>query len=298
MARAEWVDLDGPMHYVVHDGPPGAATIVCVHGLGGSHANWSAIAPLLTTQYRVLAPDLAGFGLTVGGPRSSPVQANRRLLDRFLSQVTDGPVILMGNSMGGLISAMEAAMSPAAVSHLVLVDPALPIPVAWPDPMVTAIVAEMLLPPRVRRSVQRRRPARSSEQMAVDLLNLVCADPSRVSQAVIEEHKVLARQRVDDRHANRDFMIAAQSLGPFLGTGRRRFNAMLRSIQAPVLLLHGDQDRLINIRAARNAARANPSWSFAVARGVGHVPQLEAPEWTAEQIFRWLAAHPVRSQVA
>lgn len=298
MAQAQWVDLDGPMHYVVHDGPPDAPTIVCVHGLGGSHANWSSITPLLIRQYRVLTPDLAGFGLTVGGPRSSSVPANRGLLDRFLSEVADGPVILMGNSMGGLISAMEAAENPAAVSHLVLVDPALPIPVAWPDPKVTAIVAEMLLPPMVRRALQHRRAPRTSEQMAIDLLNLVCADPSRVSADVIDEHKVLARQRVDDRHANRDFMIAAQSLRPFLAAGRRRFNAMLRSIQAPVLLLHGDRDRLINIRAARKAARANPAWSFAVARGVGHVPQLEAPEWTAEQVFRWLVAHPVRSHAA
>ncbi len=298
LMEARWVDLDGPMHYIDHGGPAGAPTIVCVHGLGGSHANWSSLAPLLATRYRVLTPDLAGFGLTVGGPRSSTVTANRRLLDRFLTEVSRTPVILIGNSMGGLISALEAAGNPALVSHLILLDPALPVPLAWPDPQVTAIVAELLLPGRARRALQQRRSPRTSDQIAEDLLTLVCADPSRITAEVLQEHKDLARRRASDQHANRDFLVAAQSLRPFLGAGRRRFNALLHSIEAPVLLVHGDRDRLINIRAARRAAIANPAWSFVIARGIGHVPQLEAPEWTAEQVLRWLSAHPSQSRAA
>ena len=63
---------------------------------------------------------------------------------------------------------------------------------------------------------------------------------------------------------------------------------MLRNITVPVLLLHGDQDRLVPIAAARATAAANPTWSFEVARGVGHVPQLEVPEWTTGQTLSWL----------
>src|SRR5665811_1399914 len=62
----------------------------------------------------------------------------------------------------------------------------------------------------------------------------------------------------------------------------------LRNATVPVLLLHGDQDRLVPIAAARATAAANPTWSFEVARGVGHVPQLELPEWTTGQILGWL----------
>jgi pimeloyl-ACP methyl ester carboxylesterase len=298
MAQAKWVDLDGPMHYMDHGGPDGAPMIVCVHGLGGSHANWASLAPLLTEHHRVLAVDLAGFGLTVGGPRSAAVPANRRLVDRFLAEVTDQPVVLVGNSMGGLISAMQAAKNPASVSHLVLVDPALPIPLHFPDPKVIAVFAEMMLPKRARKALARRRGPQTPESIARDLIALVCADPRRVDPAVLTEHIDLAKARSGDRHAQRDFLVAAQSLSLFLGTGRRRLKALLASISAPVLLLHGDQDRLINIRAARHAAKANPSWTFAIARGVGHVPQLEAPEWTAQQILPWLAAHPVSSRAA
>src|SRR5687768_11880175 len=98
-APSRWVDLDGPVHYVDHGGPAGAPLLVCVHGLGGSHANWAAIAPLLTERYRVMALDLAGFGLTRGGPRSATVTGNRLLLHRFLATVGGGePAVLVGNS--------------------------------------------------------------------------------------------------------------------------------------------------------------------------------------------------------
>jgi pimeloyl-ACP methyl ester carboxylesterase len=68
---SRWVDLDGPVHYVDHGGPEHGPLLVCVHGLGGSLVNWLAIAPLLTSTCRVIAIDLAGFGHTRSGARST-----------------------------------------------------------------------------------------------------------------------------------------------------------------------------------------------------------------------------------
>ena len=62
--ESRWTDLGGPVHYLDYGGPAGAPVIVAVHGLEGSAVNWSALAPLLTDRYRVLAPDLAGHGFT------------------------------------------------------------------------------------------------------------------------------------------------------------------------------------------------------------------------------------------
>ena len=56
----------------------------------------------------------------------------------------------------------------------------------------------------------------------------------------------------------------------------------------PVLLLHGEKDRLVPVRAARRVAAANPTWRFEVAPDAGHVPQLEVPEWTAHHVLDWL----------
>jgi len=58
-------------------------------------------------------------------------------------------------------------------------------------------------------------------------------------------------------------------------------------VNAPVLLVHGDADRLVSLRVAQAVADANPHWRFEIARGIGHVPQLEAPDWTAALVLDW-----------
>jgi len=63
----------------------------------------------------------------------------------------------------------------------------------------------------------------------------------------------------------------------------------MAAIEVPVLLLHGEKDRLVKVAASRAVAAANPAWRFEVARDVGHVPMLEVPEWTAGRILEWLA---------
>src|SRR5437667_394380 len=122
--RSRTIDLDGPVHYADFGGT--GPTLVLVHGLGGSHVNWLAVAPVLARRARVLAVDLAGFGRTPLGERSADVHTNRVLLDRFLDAVAAGPAVLVGNSMGGLVALMEAALAPERVAGLVLVAPAQP----------------------------------------------------------------------------------------------------------------------------------------------------------------------------
>lgn len=292
------MDIDGPVHYVDHGGPEGAPLVVCVHGLGGSLVNWAALAPLLTPTCRVLALDLAGFGHTKGGLRSTSVQANQRLLHRFLREVAGTPAILIGNSMGGLISILQTDEHPDTAAGLVLIDPALPVGLrARPDPLVVATFAAFAVPAVGRRLLAYRRTASSAQTAADDLLRLCCADPSRVPAHVVEQHvQVAARRRYYD-DVDSELLSAAQSLLWVLAD-RRRYQAMQQRITVPVLLLHGDRDRLVPIASARDAARANPSWRFSVAEGVGHVPQLEVPDWTAQQILDWLADHPGCSRAA
>jgi pimeloyl-ACP methyl ester carboxylesterase len=289
---SRWADLDGPVHYVDHGGPADGPLLVCVHGLGGSLVNWAALAPLLTDSCRVMALDLAGFGHTRTGSRSSSVHDNQRLLHRFLTEVAGTPAILVGNSMGGLISVLQASAHPETVAGLVLVDPALPIgPLARPDPRVAATFTAFAVPALGRRLLARRRSTTSAEQAAGDLLRLCCADPSRVPAHVLAQHLELAGERRDYPDVDAELLTAARSLVWVLAD-RRRYAAMQRDIDVPVLLLHGDRDRLVPVAAARAAAKANPRWLFAVAHDVGHVPQLEVPDWTADQILWWLAENP------
>jgi pimeloyl-ACP methyl ester carboxylesterase len=285
---SRWTDIGGPVHYLDFGGPAGGPVIVCVHGLGGAAVNWMAVAPLLTGSCRLLAPDLAGHGLTRAGGRGTGVAANRVLLHQFMASVVPGPAIVMGNSMGGMISLLEASAAPAAVTGLILIDPALPLVAARPDPLATAMFA-LYLTPGVGRAMMARRRRLTAEQFVTSVLGLCCVDPSRVPADVVARHLKLADQRVTFASAERDFATALRSIVATASyPGRRAYRRQIASIARPVLLIHGTGDRLVPIALARAAARANPAWSLAEIAGVGHVPQLEAPAETARVITEWL----------
>ena len=287
--RSAWTDLGGPVHYLDFGGPARGPVIVCVHGLGGSGLNWSAIAPLLTRHCRLIAPDLAGHGLTQSLGRRVDVAANRELLHRFIESVVGGPVILMGNSMGGMISLLEASAAPGTVAGLILLDPALPLVPTRLDLRVAAGFLLYATPGVPRLMMGRRRP--SPEELVAGILAALCADPSLVPPEVVAEHVEQVRQRAAFDGAERDFTAAMRSVlataGYLRGTAYRR---AVRSVRCPVLLLHGERDRLVPVSAARSAAAANPSWSLIELLGVGHVPQLEAPRECATAITEWLAS--------
>jgi pimeloyl-ACP methyl ester carboxylesterase len=286
--QSRWIDLDGPVRYLDFGGPPDGPVIVCVHGLGGSAVNWLAIAPLLTSRYRVLAPDLAGHGLTQSRGRGTDVAANRALLHRFIEAVPGSPVILMGNSMGGMISLLETIAAPSSVTALILLDAALPFVPARPDARVVSMFALYAVPGIGRVMIDRRRRLTPAAAVA-RILSLCCVDPSRVPADVVAQHVEVARQRAAFGGIDADFSAAVHSVlataGPIRG---REYRHGIRSIRCPVLMLHGDRDRLVPVGAARAAARANPSWSLVVLPGVGHVPQLEVARDSARLITEWL----------
>jgi pimeloyl-ACP methyl ester carboxylesterase len=287
---SRWVDLDGAVHYLDYGGPAAGPELVLVHGLGGSAVNWAALAPSLAHHGRVVAPDLAGFGRTQSSGRSTNVAHNAKLLRRFVEEVLGGgPVVLVGNSMGGLISLMLTDRHPELVSGLVLVDPAMPVGIrARPHPAVVAMFAAMAVPAAGRTLVERRRSQQSAEEAAMEVLRLCTVDVSRVPQHVVAMHAELVHERLEYPDVDAELIRAARSLLWVIGRNREYYR-MLHRITVPVLLLHGDKDRLVPIAAAERAARTFPEWRFEVAHDIGHVPQLEAPEWTLGKMLDWLA---------
>jgi pimeloyl-ACP methyl ester carboxylesterase len=200
------------------------------------------------------------------------------------------PVILMGNSMGGMISLLEAAASPETVSALILVDPALPFAFARPDPLVATLFALYGTPGLggLLRSLRRDAPP---EVQVARLLSLCCADPSRVSARAVAQHVEIERRREEFPDRGQALNHAMRSVVQTVSRGRgRAYRAIVDSITCPVLLVQGDRDRLVPVSVARSAARAHPDWTLAVLPGVGHVPQLEVPRETAELIIDWLSS--------
>ncbi len=100
-------------------------TIVLVHGLGSDANDWLRTARDLARDHRVVLVDLPGHGVT---PMATPFSLEQAtlVLDRALEeQAANGPVVLVGHSIGGLVAASEALHAPDRVRALVLVETAL-----------------------------------------------------------------------------------------------------------------------------------------------------------------------------
>lgn len=291
--RGYVTDLGGPVHWVDFGGPSGSATppMVLVHGLGGSHLNWVRIAPALAAERRVLAVDLAGFGLTPATGRSATVHANARLLDRFVREIAGSPAVLAGNSMGGMISILHAHASPDTVAGLVLVDPSIPVPWQRPDLRVAGAFALYSVPGLGELYMAAGRRRTTPRQQVERVLELCFADPGRASAEVTEASVELARYRRSMPGTEQAFLRAARSLAGVLARPGR-YRAMMAGLDMPVLLIHGEQDRLVPVAAARAAAAACPSFDTTLLPGVGHTPQLEVPDDVVAAIGSWAKRHP------
>ena len=102
---------------------PEDVPLVMVHGFGGDKDNWAFYAPFLTGQYRLICPDLPGFGESQRAPDGDySVEAQARWLAQFLDAVGVERCHLGGNSMGGYIALHFALDHPQRLASLTLVN--------------------------------------------------------------------------------------------------------------------------------------------------------------------------------
>ena len=281
-------DLGGPVHWVDFGGSGDGPPIVLVHGLGGSHLDWALVGRPLGAAGRVVALDLAGFGLSPAAGRKVGVRANAALLHRFLREVVGEPAVLVGNSMGGMIALLLAARHPEAVHRVVCIDAAVPITTATRLDPLTALAFGALAVPKAGELALTRRQARTTARRLVrQTLALCCGDPRRVPPELVDALVVMREHRLREPGMEAAFVEAARSVLGLLAAPapyRRRMAA----VRPPVLMLHGTADRLVRVESARQAARRHPGWRLVLFPDVGHVPQMEVPGLVTGEILAWL----------
>ena len=285
----ETVDLDGPVVYRAWEGPQ-ETTFVLVHGLGGSHLNWVQVAPGLAGLGRVLALDLPGFGASPRAGRRTRLMDSRATLARFLREMASGPVVLVGNSMGGVIGFLESAIEPERVAGLIVTSSVFPwARGAMPHPFVIGAFASYDVEWLGERLVAGRRRALSPEAMVAFGLRLLTVDPARIPPEVVRLQVELLRDTRDDPDVPRSFVEAARSITRYVRDPTIGSRAM-DSATCPVLVIHGRSDRFVPARFAEEALAAHPAWRGRILPRVGHVPQMEVPARWLTEVADWFAA--------
>src|SRR5215210_3073716 len=270
------LDVDGFRVHAVEWGD-GDARVLLVHGLGGHTISWDPVAPEMAERLHatVTAVDLPGFGLTrVPAGRRATLGTHGRLLRALLER--SGPAAVIGNSMGGALGVGLAARHPHLVRALVLVDPALPRPAVNPAQWTfMARLAPTMVPQLGARVLEARARLLGPERLVDQTLALTLCDPDQLDPALRRRLIDLATTRQSFPEAPAAYAESARALFWYLSRGMRADEAR---VTAPTLIVHGDNDRLVPLAAARALAARRPDFALEVIDNCGHVPQLEVPD--------------------
>jgi pimeloyl-ACP methyl ester carboxylesterase len=238
-------------------GPRPAPAVIFLHGFGASLHTWDDWAGDLERDHRVIRYDLPGFGLT--GPDPTGDYTDARSITVLLALMDRLGVLrasVIGNSMGGRIAWTFAALHPDRVDKLILVSPdgfASPGEAYGVSPKVPLMVRMLpyVLPSAMLRGSLA--PAYANEAVMTDALF----------------------------RRYRDMMLAPGVRGAIVDRMRQQILvdpvALLKQIEAPTLLMWGENDGMIPFANSADYLRVLPHGTIAALPGIGHLPQEEAP---------------------
>ncbi len=280
------IDLDGPVSILDYGGE--GPLIVCVHGLEGSAYNWALIAPRLATTHRVIAPDLSGFGFTPPLDGGSTVERNADLVKDVIDHF-GGDAMLVGNSMGGLIAILVAELYPDRVNSLVLIDPAAPV-FSWTSINfhAAARLSVPLIPWLGEKLIDTFRDQITVDEGVNEALTFVAAHPEALVSSVWEHATEIAALRRTQPWATGALVEAMTSIAPYV-LRKSQFGRLIHRVTQPTLVVHGTEDQLVHVPAARWIGRQRPDWTVALFQDVGHVPMLEVPDRLLDVFDAWEA---------
>jgi len=262
----------------------GERTIVLLHGFGASIFTWREVMqPLAALGYRVVAVDRPAFGLTErplvweradwpgGSPYSTAAQVE--LTIRLMDALEIDEAVLAGNSAGGAIAMLTALAYPQRVRGLILLDP--------------AVYAGGGSPPWIRPllgtpQMQHVGPliARRIQEWGLDFARAAWHDPSRITPDIWAGYTRPLQAENWDRAL---WNLTAASSQPDLP-------AQLSRLTLPVLVITGDDDRIVPTEQSVRLAGELPQAQLAVMEACGHTPHEECPVPTLAAIQAFLAS--------
>jgi len=244
----------------------GGNPILLLHGFDSSLLEFRRFLPCLATQNETWAVDLLGFGFT---ERRINLEINPETIKThlyyFWQTLIQKPVILVGASMGGATAIDFTLTYPQCVEKLVLIDSAglvkQPIAGKFMFPPLDYLLTNFLRNKNVRQSISK---ASYYDKTFANLDANNCAS-----------------LHLKCPHWNRGLISFTKS------GGYGNFEDKLSQIEKKTLILWGKQDKILGIKDAKKFKQFIPNSELIWIENCGHVPHLEQPEITANQILKF-----------
>jgi pimeloyl-ACP methyl ester carboxylesterase len=263
--------VDGlSLHYVVEGRGP---AVVLLHGLGGFAQSWRHTIDALATRATVFAVDLPGFGRSAKPRTAYGLGYFARALHGFLDAMGVGQASLVGHSLGGAVAVTYALTHPSRVERVALVAALVPgftFRMSWAYRIVALPVVGEALALCARAPMYKAAVARC--------FHVPC--PDHVEYLI--EHDYRIRTGVEAKAA---WLATARHIRADLVDRRADYRRAIATLDLPVLLVHGRQDRAVSPHHVAEAAAGLPRADLRWVDGCGHFPHLEH----APVVNGWLA---------
>lgn len=276
---SRFVDMgEGVEAHYRDEGNPNGRTILLVHGFSASLHTWEKWVSLLGGEYRMVSVDLPGHGLTRTPAGYAPsIEGFADYVDAFAAKLNLGKVTIVGSSMGGGTAWQLALRHPDRLEALVLVGAS-----GWRDPRIDdaeePAIFKMLRNP-VMGPILRRLDNTAMVRQGLEA--------SFVNKALVDDAMVARYVRTSRAPGHGDVLLAIMT-----GSAERTLASkeLLAPIKVPTLILHGRQDNLVAVEGATNFNDAITGSRLIIYDDVGHLPQEEIPERSAEDLRAFLHA--------
>ena len=268
---------DGSLIHLRDEGNKKGKVILLIHGFNGSLFNYEPMVPFLTDEYRVISLDLPAHGLT--GAVKSDLYSHEgfeKVIGEVVKLLEINKFYFVGHSMGGMIAWRYALKHLDQLNGLIIIgSPFIANEEEYKD------FQSVNAPPAAFEIIESKFFRRALEYVTPRLLV-----KEGVSQTVYDQ-SIVTDELVDQFH---DIILmegTRLAIGMLVEDHEDDFIANpndLKNISIPSLILHGEEDNLVDIRFVEHFIDQIPNVRLISYPNVGHMPPMEIPALLAQDI--------------
>jgi abhydrolase domain-containing protein 6 len=250
-------------------------TVLLLHGFGANKDNWTRFAKYLTGDYHLVIPDIPGFGESSQIQKANyDVENQLKRIDRFTEVMKLERFHLAGNSMGGMFAAIYGAKYPRKILTLALLAPG---GVKSPKMSELAILLQKGTNPLLV----------GNAEDYDKVIELCFVKPPFIPS---QFKKVLAADAIAHSDFNKKILddMKWNHTGGMPSPMETFLEPYLPQIQAPVLIIWGDTDRILDVGGVAVLEKNLKNYKTVIMKDTGHIPMMESPKDTASHYMSYL----------
>jgi len=257
----KFITIDGNKIRYLESGDAGR-TIVLLHGIGASAERWEFVIPEFSKHYKVIVPDLIGFGRSDKPLVDYTTEFFLDFLSSFLHKLGITSTNIIGSSLGGQITANYASQHPEIIENLVLVSPSGIM--KHSTPALDAYVMAALYP---------------DIEVAKNAFQMMAGPTRQINQKIIENFV----ERMKLPNAKMAFMSTLLGL-----RNAETITKSLKKISVPTLIIWGEDDPVIPVKYADDFVSCIQDCRFYMMDNCGHTPYVDDPKRFAKLVLDFL----------